>query len=143
MQVWNLNRLTNIPFNVWGRVYAWKVKWKSWIKSWVINFTAHTFNCVCHCMKSMFKVLGVYNFEYIQKPHVKMSKNVALIFIILFQMLVCKVLGWQLAMLTTLTSNRPLFVKNISQKIPTNKIWSMSYLIALCKNFWNGTLSLP
>ena len=38
------------------------MKWKSWIKSWVIHFTAHTFNCVCHCIKSMFRVLGVYNF---------------------------------------------------------------------------------
>ena len=22
----------------------------------------YTFNCVCHCIKSMFRVLGVYNF---------------------------------------------------------------------------------
>ena len=28
------------------------------------HFTAHTFNCVCHCIKSMFRVLGVYNFGY-------------------------------------------------------------------------------
>ena len=35
---------------------------KSWFKSWVIYFTAHTIECVCHCIKSMFRVLGVYNF---------------------------------------------------------------------------------
>ena len=25
-------------------------------------FTAHTFNCVCHSISSMFRVLGIYNF---------------------------------------------------------------------------------
>ena len=28
----------------------------------MIYFTAHTFNCVCHCIKVMFRVLGMYNF---------------------------------------------------------------------------------
>ena len=28
----------------------------------MIYFTAHTFNCVCHCIRSMFIVLGMYNF---------------------------------------------------------------------------------
>ena len=46
-------------------MYAWKVKWKSWIKSWVIYFTAHTLNCVCHSIWSMFRVLGIYNFGII------------------------------------------------------------------------------
>ena len=27
-----------------------------------LYFTAHTFNCVCHRIKSIFRVLGVYNF---------------------------------------------------------------------------------
>ena len=26
-------------------------------------FTAHTINCVCHCIRSMFRVLGIYNFD--------------------------------------------------------------------------------
>ena len=29
----------------------------------MIYFTAHTFQCVCHCIRTMFRVLGVYNFE--------------------------------------------------------------------------------
>ena len=28
----------------------------------MIYFTAHTFKCVCHCRRAMFKVLGMYNF---------------------------------------------------------------------------------
>ena len=28
----------------------------------MIYFTAHTFNCVCHCIRAMFIVLGMYNF---------------------------------------------------------------------------------
>ena len=28
----------------------------------MIYFTAHTFNCVCHCIRAMFRVLGMYNF---------------------------------------------------------------------------------
>ena len=28
----------------------------------MIYFTAHTFKCVCHCRRAMFRVLGVYNF---------------------------------------------------------------------------------
>ena len=28
----------------------------------MIYFTAHTFKCVCHCRKAMFRVLGMYNF---------------------------------------------------------------------------------
>ena len=28
----------------------------------MIYFTAHTFKCVCHCIRTMFRVLGVYNF---------------------------------------------------------------------------------
>ena len=31
------------------------------IKS-MIYFTAHTFNCVSHCIRLMFRVLGMYNF---------------------------------------------------------------------------------
>ena len=28
----------------------------------MIYFTAHTINCVCHSMRTMFRVLGIYNF---------------------------------------------------------------------------------
>ena len=28
----------------------------------MIYFTAHTFNYVCHCIRVMFRVLGMYNF---------------------------------------------------------------------------------
>ena len=28
----------------------------------MIYFTAHTFNFVCHCIRVMFRVLGMYNF---------------------------------------------------------------------------------
>ena len=28
----------------------------------MIYFTAHTFKCVCHCRRAMFRVLNVYNF---------------------------------------------------------------------------------
>ena len=30
----------------------------------MIYFTAHTFNCVCHCIRAMFIVLGMYNFAH-------------------------------------------------------------------------------
>ena len=29
----------------------------------MIYFTAHTFKCVCHCRRAMFRALGMYNFE--------------------------------------------------------------------------------
>ena len=52
-------------FNLVGKVihpkYSKHVK--SWFKSWVIYFTEHTINCVCHSIRSMFIVLGVYNFD--------------------------------------------------------------------------------
>ena len=30
----------------------------------MIYFTAHTFKCVCHCRRAMFRVLGMYNFGF-------------------------------------------------------------------------------
>ena len=27
-----------------------------------LTFSAHTINCVCHSIRSMFRVLGMYNF---------------------------------------------------------------------------------
>ena len=38
----------------------------------MIYFTAHTFKCVCHCRRVMFRVLGMYNFgldkDFLFKP---------------------------------------------------------------------------
>ena len=28
------------------------------------TFSTHTFNCVCHSIRSMFRVLGIYNFAH-------------------------------------------------------------------------------
>ena len=28
------------------------------------HFNAHTINCVCHNIRSMFRVLGIYNFDH-------------------------------------------------------------------------------
>ena len=33
----------------------------------MIYFTAHTFKCVCHCRRAMFRVLGMYNFALATK----------------------------------------------------------------------------
>ena len=30
----------------------------------MIYFTAHTFDCVCHSIRTMFRVLGIYNFGF-------------------------------------------------------------------------------
>jgi hypothetical protein len=32
-----------------------------------LTFSAHTLNCVCHSIRSMFRVLGIYNFGVIPK----------------------------------------------------------------------------
>ena len=32
----------------------------------MIYFTAHTFKCVCHCRRAIFRVLGMYNFGCFQ-----------------------------------------------------------------------------
>ena len=29
-----------------------------------LTFSAHTINCVCHSIRSMFRVLGIYNFGF-------------------------------------------------------------------------------
>ena len=34
----------------------------------MIYFTAHTFKCVCHCRRAMFRVLGMYNFGSLSIP---------------------------------------------------------------------------
>jgi hypothetical protein len=32
-----------------------------------LTFSAHTINCVCHSIRSMFRVLGIYNFAKIDE----------------------------------------------------------------------------
>ena len=41
----------------------------------MIYFTAHTFNCVCHCLRVMFRVLGMYNFDFIPDNRQKIPKK--------------------------------------------------------------------
>jgi hypothetical protein len=36
-----------------------------------LTFSAHTFNCVCHSKRSMFRVLGIYNFGFMQEKELK------------------------------------------------------------------------
>ena len=40
-----------------------------------LTFSAHTINCVCHSMTSMFRVLGVYNFAFDLSEFEKHSQN--------------------------------------------------------------------
>ena len=51
----------------------------------MIYFTAHTFKCVCHCRRAMFRVLGMYNFglrlkikpvdSHLKKNHIVNQEN--------------------------------------------------------------------
>ena len=41
----------------------------------MIYFTAHTFKCVCHCRRAMFRVLGMYNFGFTSKLVSKMNSK--------------------------------------------------------------------
>ena len=43
----------------------------------MIYFTAHTINCVCHSIRTMFRVLGMYNFGYGRKvQHKKLQQDI-------------------------------------------------------------------
>ena len=48
----------------------------------MIYFTAHTFNCVCHCIRAMFRVLGMYNFDL--HPTIEKPQKVVVFRLILF-----------------------------------------------------------
>ena len=43
----------------------------------MIYFTAHTFKCVCHCRRAMFRVLGMYNFALSMKKDWKTKSESA------------------------------------------------------------------
>ena len=40
-----------------------------------LTFSAHIINCVCHCIRSMFRVLGIYNFDSKYKTELDVKKN--------------------------------------------------------------------
>ena len=40
-----------------------------------LTFSAHTINCVCHSIRSMFRVLGIYNFAHFPQKIYKLSKT--------------------------------------------------------------------
>ena len=40
-----------------------------------LTFSAHTINCVCHTLRSMFRVLGIYNFVKRQKVYGDITQN--------------------------------------------------------------------
>ena len=39
------------------------------------HFNAHTIDCVCHTIRSMFRVLGIYNFGMGQGISLKSERN--------------------------------------------------------------------
>ena len=47
----------------------------------MIYFTAHTFKCVCHCRRAMFRVLGMYNFAKSDKKNEKKGQLVRVSFL--------------------------------------------------------------
>ena len=45
------------------------------VPSWIIYFTAHTIKCVCHSIRSMFGVLGLYNFGITPQKNQEFPKH--------------------------------------------------------------------
>ena len=66
-----------MKFSVWGSVWAWKVKWITHDLNHDLTFYAHSINYVCHSIRSMFRVLGIYNFDQWQKVS---GKNIHIYF---------------------------------------------------------------
>ena len=62
IQIWNSNRLTHIQCI--GQGISLKNETK---KKHDLNVIAHKINCVCHSIRSMFRVLGMYNFGLVRK----------------------------------------------------------------------------
>ena len=50
-----------------GQFISLKSKWITHDLNHDLIFYAHTFNCVCHSIRSMFRVLGIYNFDAMYK----------------------------------------------------------------------------
>ena len=46
-----------------GQDISLKVKGKTHDLNHNLTFSAHTINCVCHSIRSMFRALGIYNFD--------------------------------------------------------------------------------
>ena len=47
---------------MYGAGYKLKNEGKTHDINNALTFSAHTINCVCHSISSMFRILGVYNF---------------------------------------------------------------------------------
>ena len=60
-------------------VYLWPVKVKEITHdlNHDLTFYAHTINCVCHSIRSMFRVLWVYNFGKSVEISVTIEKRVS------------------------------------------------------------------
>ena len=43
------------------------------------NISAHTINCVCHSIRSMFRVLGIYNFGFQCNSYIDFELNLIII----------------------------------------------------------------
>ena len=54
-----------------------------------LTFSAHTINCMCHSIRSMFRVLGVYNFEHHLKKVGKWRQIISKVFVYV----VCRVVA--------------------------------------------------
>ena len=50
-----------------GQGISLKVKGKTHDLNHDLTFSAHTIHCVCHSIRSMFRVLGMYNFVGTEK----------------------------------------------------------------------------
>ena len=57
----------------------------------MIYFTAHTFKCVCHCRRAMFRVLGMYNFGLMKTFPIRTQSNQAYVYF--FQTKLCSYLS--------------------------------------------------
>ena len=95
----------------------------------MIYFTAHTFKCVCHCRRAMFRVLGMYNFAD--------SRNLLKMFVnfprICESIMFCWILPYKFCIITKdRTWPRPFrgWLKKLG--IPLKK--NLDYLVKLVKH---------
>ena len=67
-----------------------------------LTFSAHTFKCVCHIIRSMFRVLGIYNFAACYK------KQFITILSLFWSLLFCQGSGWVSAIIYALFKKCPI-----------------------------------
>ena len=58
-----------------GQGISLKVKGKTHDLNHDLTFSAHTINCVCHSIRSMFRVLGIYICESMKSAARTMSQQ--------------------------------------------------------------------